>query len=124
MQTVTVNKHELLAILKNNRQEHHEIFLEAQEGYRKAIITELDQMLADARNGKKIRRAIQLVEPMDQTSDYDRAIRMVEMSIKDEIELSEHDFSCLVLDQWDWHQRWSLANSAYSPKLSGKMEQS
>jgi hypothetical protein len=123
MNAITVNKNELLAILHENRKKHRDIFLEAQAGYRTAVIAELDSMLADARNGKKIRRSLTLIEPMDQTKDYDKAIKMMEMSIEDDIKLEEHDFQCFVLDQWTWKKQFSMANFSYSDTLKNSPEE-
>lgn len=121
MESIKVDKKQLLDVLKKNRREHHEIFLEAQDGYRRAIVMELDAMLQDARNGKKIRRSVTLVEPVDQTRDYDRVIRMMEMSIETAINLSEHEFQSYVLDDWNWKKQFNASNFAYSAKLAATM---
>lgn len=121
MQEITVSKAVLLEKLKANRDEHRKIFLEAQEGFRKAVIAELDSMLADARDGKKIRKMVTLIDPVDQTADYDRAIKMLEMSIDTNIQLSEHDFQSYVLDEWQWKSRFDSSNVGYSQTLSAKM---
>lgn len=116
MEKVLVKRTELLKKVTNNREQHREIFLEAQEGYRKAVIKELDAMLGDAREGKPIRRTVQLVEPMDQTRDYDRVIAMLSMSVQDEIELGEENFAQYVLDDWSWKGRFLMSSSSYSDK--------
>ena len=113
MQEVKVSKEALLGKLKMNRSSHREIFLKAQEGYRKKIIEELDVMMAEACIGKRIRRGFEFPEPIDQTADYDRAIAMLEMSLEDEIVLSESDFACYVLDNWGWKDMVGMTNSRY-----------
>lgn len=117
MEAINVSRYALLEKLKQNREAHREIFIEAQEGYRTAAVAELDSMLQEARDGKRIRRAVTLVEPMDQTREYDSAIAMLEMSIDETIALGEQDFRCYVLDQWNWKERWTNSNSGYSAKL-------
>ena len=121
MRQVKVSKTELLGILKKNREEHREIFLEAQDNYRKMFIAELDSLLEEAKSGKRIRRMIKLVEPMDQTKEYDRAIRMLEMSVDTTIELDEMQFRQLVMDDWTWKDQFLVANSSYSPKAMALM---
>ena len=61
MNAINVKKSELLAVLRQNRAQHRKIFLEAQTGYRQQVIDELDSMLRDARDGKKIRRSVTLI---------------------------------------------------------------
>ena len=51
MNTVKVRRQELLTKIRLNRDAHRELFLKAQEGYRKLMIEELDRMLADAKEG-------------------------------------------------------------------------
>lgn len=99
---VTVRKIELLAAIRKNRDGHRDEFEQALVGYRAAAIRELDAMLVDAREGRRIRRSVELVEPQDHTKDYERVIRMLEMSTAEEIVISEVQFSQYVLDEWGW----------------------
>ena len=117
MDKIKVKKSELLDVLRSNRARHREIFLDAQEEYRKAAIAELDNMLTEARAGKKIRRSVTLVEPIDQTRDYDQAIRMLEMDTQDIIELTSELFRCYVMDEWRWMNQFLAVNSTYSKKM-------
>ena len=114
MTSVTVKVDELLDILKKNREAHRAIFLEAQKGYREEVIRRLDDMLADAREGRKITSYVQFEEPSDQTKDYDRAIRILEMSVDDEAELNDQTFRSFVMDDWSWKSNFLLSNSYYS----------
>ena len=77
MNDIRVNRGGLLAKLKTNREQHRELFLKAQDKYREAVIEELDAMLTEAREGKRIRRAVTLKAPIDQTAEYDRAGTML-----------------------------------------------
>jgi hypothetical protein len=104
---------ELLKIIKKNREAHREIFEKALEGYRKACIAELESMLADARAKKRIRRAIHLVEPMDQTKEYDRIISMLKLTSDTEIELDQSDYANYVLDDWHWKEQFTMSTAGY-----------
>jgi hypothetical protein len=55
-------------------------------------------MLADARDGKPIRRSVTLTEPSNHTQDYDRALQMLEMSVDDMVILDTEEFEHFVLD--------------------------
>lgn len=113
MNIIRVERSKLLTAVTENRDNHRAKFLQAQEGYRKAAIRELDKMLADARAGNRIRRTVSLPEPTDHTQDYDRAIRMLEMCADDWLMISDDDFQRLVMDEWGWKQSWSATNSTY-----------
>ena len=117
MNAINVKKSELLDVLRKNREQHRKIFLEAQESYRTAVIKELDFMLEEARSGRRIKRAVELTEPVDQTREYDRVIRMMEMSVDETIPLEEHEFRCYVLDEWGWKASFLASNRHYSKTL-------
>lgn len=116
METVTVRRDELLKVVKKNRDNHRAVFEKAQTAYRARMIQELDSMLADAKAGRKIRRAIAMPEPEDHTPDYDRIIRMLEMSVNDVLELSEYDFSRYAMDQWEWAASFAANTASYVKK--------
>jgi hypothetical protein len=113
MQNVTVKCSDLLFKVQANRDAHRDLFLKAQEGYRTAVIAELDKMLAEARDNKPIRRMVSLPEPIDHTKDYERVLAMLAMSTDSEIELQAHEFDQYVLDNWDWKQHALFTNSSY-----------
>lgn len=102
IKTITVKKEELLDKLRQNRDEHLDIFLKAQEKYRELVIEQLYIALEKARSGKEIITFIALQEPINQSKDYNRVISMLEMSVDDHITLSETEFSQYVLNDWQW----------------------
>lgn len=123
MEVVKVKKSELLAKLRHNRSEHREVFDEASGVFRKEVIKMLDQRLADAKAGKRIKLRIELVQPMDQTAEYDQAIAMCEMSVDDEIELSHENFRNYVLDRWHWRDQFLASSARYSTKAAAMAAQ-
>lgn len=114
MDSVKVDRRKLLKILIENRVAHKATVTEAFTKYRELVIEELDKMIAEAKSGKKIRRSIDLVEPMDMTESYDTAIKMLEMSIDQHIELTTMEFQQYVEDRWHWSQQFSCSNSMYT----------
>ncbi len=114
MQNITVKRAALIAAISENRDSHRETFLEAQRGYREAVVEELDKMLADARSGAKIKRHISLPEPEDHTDDYNKALRMLAMCVDEEIEISAMEFGQYVMDDWGWKKNWTDTVSNYA----------
>ena len=110
---ITVKKDELLVKIRGNRDAHRGVFLEAQKGYREKVIDELDVMLKDAREGRGIRRTVELVEPQDHTRDYDRVIKMLEMMVGDEVVITDRQFAHFVLDEWEWQQAFEHSTRSY-----------
>lgn len=122
MQTIMVHKEKLLEVLRKNREGHRKIFEEALDGYRKEVVKRLDEQLARAKAGKRVYLAFQIVEPQNQTKDYDRAIGMLEMSIDDEISLSESDFRNYVMDDWNWKHQFLSSNAMYSGSAASSLD--
>lgn len=114
MENIKVNKAELLTTLQTNRTKHRQIFEEACDGYQKAVIKELEAQLKRAKEGIRQSMSISIPAPIDQTKEYDRAIAMLKMSVDAEVLLSERDFQCYVLDDWNWKQQFLTSSRAYS----------
>ena len=114
MNNVKIKKSDLLSKITENRGQHRRIFEEALVGYRAAAIDELDRALKDAREGRRIRRGMTLVEPLDHTAEYDSVIEMLKMSVDDVIELNWGAFLSYVRDEWEWKRQFLVTNSKYS----------
>ena len=113
MREVKCKRVELLEKLKENRENHQEAFELALVAYRDQAVAELEAMLAEAREGKRIRRSVSLVEPVNQTKEYNQAIMMLEMSVDERITLNEQEFACFVMDRWRWKEQFALTASSY-----------
>lgn len=110
---ITVKKKDLLETLKKNRDAHQVLFAEAKQGYQKALIEELSKKLEDAKSGKDVEKFIAVDQPTDHTRDYDKVIKMLEMSVSDEIKVSEHEFTSYVLDEWNWKGAFIATTANY-----------
>lgn len=100
---VQVSKSELLGIMKENLKTHCETIANLFELRRYEIASycekTLDQISGDSGFQPK---SPEFPLPKDRSSDYAKAIRMVEMSVNDTIELTAAQFDRLVMDNWDW----------------------
>jgi hypothetical protein len=113
MKAIKAKVSEILSIIKKNRELHHEIFIEAQKIYRSEVIRKLDQALQSARDGKEFPSYISIPTPEDHTADYDRVIRMLELSTEEIIELEEKEVEVYVMDKWSWSHNWASSNFKY-----------
>ena len=111
MQKVKIRKDEARAAIQSNRDAHRKIFEEALSGYRECVIEELERRIAEIREGKHIDQYIRMEVPVDHTGDYDRVLKMLEMSVDDEVELTASDFDSFIMDNWKWKQDF-VSNSA------------
>ena len=117
MNGTKVKKDELLAIMRTNRDAHWAVFEKALLACREDILATLDRELQRAREGHPIRVSYHFPRPEDHPPDYDRVIRMLEMSVQQVIDLDEEDFARYVMDDWEWKRMW--AANAYVSGVSG-----
>jgi hypothetical protein len=113
---VTVNKVELLETIKKNRQTHEAEFKEATQGYRSESVKVLTQMLKDAKAEKEFKSYTGLEQPPCHLQEYDRVIKMLEMSVYEIIKLSETQFNNFVMDNWNWSNQFKTVNASYLSK--------
>lgn len=113
MNTITVNKAELLATLENNLSQHEEEYAQALVKYREKLIEELDGKLADAKAGKKVDHMLRLPIPQSYAESFQTAIEMLQWSVDDEVELDQRDFQRFVQNQWEWAQQYAASNAVY-----------
>jgi ABC-type oligopeptide transport system substrate-binding subunit len=114
MQNVMVKREALLEAVQRNREEHHKTFLKAMDGMERKWRDMLEANLAAIRSGSRERRyTLSLSEPRDQTRDYDRLIRALQMDTREEIELTQQEFACYVMDDWQWKETFRATTSQY-----------
>ncbi|KKK59533.1 hypothetical protein LCGC14_3033420 [marine sediment metagenome] len=111
---VKIKRLELLTVIKENHLKHKTIFNEAMKGYANELEKVLSEKLEMVRAGSKIEKSIRLPEPEDHTGDYERIMKMLDMDVRETIELDERQFAEYVMDDWIWKQEWVANNSAYT----------
>ncbi|KKL71557.1 hypothetical protein LCGC14_2093750 [marine sediment metagenome] len=113
MNKITVEKVELLEVLRTNRATHRAKFDKAQEVYRERVIRELETSLRRARAGDRVEHYIRLPIPEDHTDDYNRVVEMLEMHKYDSVELTQSEFQCYVQDEWGWLKTFAANTTSY-----------
>lgn len=118
LKAVTVDRAKLLDTIKSNRTRHGLAAVKAREEYREALKLALEAKLAALAAGKTPKPMIKLQPPDDHMKDYDRAVRMLEMSVDPVIDIDGEAFARLVDDDWEWKQSWLFKNSSYSSTIA------
>ncbi len=122
MHAIKINKLELLDIVKNNKIKHVADVNESIEDYKTLVLQYSVANLKFAKSGnmeefKKIKPLPSA--PLTYESSYTRAIRMLELSVDDTIEVEEDVFNQLVLDEWSWKRSFITSNASY--KVGGAL---
>ena len=116
MRSVKVEKAELMKVLQDNKKKHIKEFEESVKDYKKAALKVAKEHVELAKSGDldqiaRIRAMPQ--RPVSYEDSYNRAIRMMEMSVDEVIELEEQIFNQLVLDEWMWKNAFVASGALY-----------
>lgn len=126
MKSVRVKRNEVLDKVRANLSEHEQIYKEAVIGYKAAVKDITARLAALAARDEEILETLRelnaLKTPSLHKTEYIRAIKMLEMSADEVIELQEHEFAQLVMDDWQWQRSWLGGASAYAPSAMRKLE--
>ena len=116
MRSVKINKKELLVIVRANKEKHVKEYNESVVDYKAAAIKVASEHVELAKTGElaKIARIKAMpAAPVSYEKEYDRAIRMLELSVEKEIEIEDDVFNQLVLDEWAWKHQFVASASLY-----------
>lgn len=140
--TVTVRRDKLLATLKDNLERHKASYDSAVAGYKNTAKAELERHVVKSHKSiddsaamivAKIDRfdpsdplsdtvtllsgiSFRLDVPRDHSKSYEVAIQMAEWEVGDTIELTQSQFQCFVLDDWDWKVDFENVTRSYIGK--------
>lgn len=116
MKSVKLNRKDLLKIVIENRAKHISAYNESVEDYKVAAVKVAAKHVELANSGdlKEI-AGIKAMPPapVSYEKEYDRAIRMLELSVDKEIEVEEAVFNQLVLDEWHWKHQFVASSTLY-----------
>lgn len=128
MNSIKMNRLELLEIVRKNKTIHEQQFEEAKNDYVVAMNKIAEENVKIARfNAKSIAKYVNaklksmvswIAPPTSYSAEYGRAIRMLELSVEDVIEVEEDIFNQLVLDEWGWKKQF-IATSTMYKTMSG-----
>lgn len=130
MRTVNINRDKLLATVRENLTKHVNEYNEAVTQYRSHLVTVLQENskihqknirtakagLADGQNINQYDLAsMKTLPPMPTSYEdaYTKAIKMLEFSADEVIELTSDVFNQLVLDEWSWKGQFETTNAFY-----------
>jgi hypothetical protein len=116
MRSVRLEKDKLLEIVKQNKIKHISDYEEAVIDFKEAVlkIAKDNLELAITTEISKIKKMKTVpVIPATYEESYNKALRMLELSVDSVIELEEEIFNQLVLDDWEWKRAFNFVNASY-----------
>ena len=115
MNSVKMQRDELLKIVRENKEKHILTYQESVEDYKVAVlkIASVNLKMAKTADLSKFDFKKFPSVPVSYEDNYNRAVRMLELSVESVIEIEEHIFNQLVLDEWGWKQQFVAAGALY-----------
>lgn len=108
-----IKKERLLTKLNTNRATHKELYEKAKVEYLKQAIEECESNLNKLNRGEFIKACSGLPIPLSYLSEYDKAIEMLELDEREELNLSESEFVKFIQDNWDWKRSFASNTGSY-----------
>jgi len=113
---VRLRKDALLEKLRSNLEKHRTEYTEALEGWKTAVIAEMEHNLDLARSAAEYKLHVRLERPEDYSADYAQVINLLEASVDEIIILRTVEFQQYHENNWAWSARHQDAVSNYSSR--------
>jgi len=110
--TITVDKSELIAKIKENKENHIKGYKKAITAYRKEALRQLSDLTNKVKEGDMAVR-LNLTTPIDNSNNYDKIIEMFEWDVNSEVELEQNEFNEYVQDETTFAQQALMSNTMY-----------
>jgi len=112
MDTINVNKKEIITALKKNKIKHAKSYEKAVKEYDKNARKQLKEFAKELDRGN-MGMQISLTTPINNSARYTKLINMFELELKDEIELTQGQFDEFIHDEFGWSRQAYATNSSY-----------
>ena len=126
MKNVVMKKEDVLSKVKENRKEHLNIYNESIGSWKMETINVLEKSLKILVGNKKNPWneifSAQHKEPVSHEKEYNQAIEMLELEVRNEIELDKETFAQLIQDDWHWQRDFLNSTSNYSVTATNKFK--
>lgn len=114
---MTYDRKTILDALKQNRIEHEKTYHDAYEGFKLEVVEQLEASLKKAKAGEAYPVNIDATKPVHYLKDYDRTIRMFEMTNQNQIQLTTEEFNQYVMNDWRWNSSFESSTIGYAAKF-------
>ena len=110
--TIEVKKADLIAKIKENKENHIKEFEKAVIAYKKEALKQLAEQRLRVEDGA-LNAKLDLVTPVNNADNYDKILELFTWDVKDVVELGQDEFQEYVQDTTDFAVTARMSNSAY-----------
>jgi len=110
--TIKVQKFDLIAKIKENKENHTKEYAKAVDAYREEALRQLRTQLERVEEGA-LDAKLDLITPVNNTNNYDKIVEMFEWEVEDVVELEQNEFQEYVQDTTEFAVRAKMSNMMY-----------
>ena len=110
--TIKVKKADLIAKIKENKENHVKEFEKATYAYREEALRQLRTQLERVEGGA-LDAKLDLITPVNNAENYDNILEMFTWEVEEIVELGQDEFQEYVQDTTDFAVKAKMSNSAY-----------
>lgn len=111
--TIKVNKQQLIDKIKENKKNHVEEYAKAIIAYKEEALKQLANLTEKVNEGA-LDIKLNLITPIDNSTNYDKIVEMFEWEVDDVVELEQNEFLEYVQDETEFARSAKFSNLFYS----------
>lgn len=121
MHEVTIKKDDALRIIRQNKEDHKKIYEDGMVGYKQELKEILEKKMALLEKGEYASPHIRISPPSIHIEEYNSVIKMLELSVDEEVTLDSRQFRELIMDKWNWQRDFLKSNAKFSMTAQRKL---
>jgi hypothetical protein len=110
--TIKVNKLKLIEKIKENKKNHVEEYAKAVIAYKEEALRQLTDLAEKVKEGA-LDIKLNLITPIDNSTNYDKIVEMFEWEVDAEVELEQSEFLEYVQDETEFARTAKFSNMMY-----------
>lgn len=114
---IQVMKRDLIAKIKENKENHIKEFQQAVEDYKKEAQLQLSAQTERLNKGE-LSLELKLITPINNSEKYEETIKMFEWDVNEAVTLTQHEFNEYVLDKTPHAIQALHSNTFYKGKFN------
>jgi sugar-specific transcriptional regulator TrmB len=111
--TICVNKTNLIAKIKENKENHIKEYEKAIIAYKEEALKQLEELTKKVEEGA-LDVKLDLITPINNAENYDKIIEMFTWEVEDIVTLEQSEFIEYVQDETDFAVKAKLSNTFYA----------
>lgn len=112
---MTIKVDDLRDIIQENRDNHEALYAEAVIVYRVKAIDALEAQITNLQSPDgPLALTWRLPVPEKHLEDYDRILKVLELTIDEEITLDDAEVAMYIMNEWGWLHSWAANTVAYT----------